>query len=197
MEEKKHSKIWLVLLLLVVLGIGFGLGIVFDKNVLTKDAAVKCKEEEPKKPEEPEKPAEPEKPEEGQPQEGQQPTQPGSGEGLSKKDTIIKIYKEEAKKRGLYKENEIKDITFKVSYVNVKESESNIKYYVISGKFKCYSGDSCVYQEQLDDPDANGYYSWAMGMKFDETDGRFDYIDMGSYFLYLDPSGAELLQELQ
>ncbi len=202
-EVKKPNKAALVILIIAFFLGGFCLGMVFDKEVLSKN---KCKDEpkaqeEAKKEEETKKeegPKEPEKPEEGQqPSQPSQPTQPGSGERLSKKDTIIKIYKEEAKKRGLYKENEIKDITFKVSYVNVKESESNIKYYVISGKFKCYSGDSCVYQEQLDDPDVNGYYSWAMGMKFDETDGRFDYIDMGSYFLYLDPSGAGLLQELQ
>jgi hypothetical protein len=211
-EVKKPNKAGLVILIIAFFLGGFCLGMVFDKEVLSKN---KCKDEpktqeEAKKEEETKKeeePKEPEKPEEGQqpsqPSQPTQPTQPGSGERLSKKDTIIKIYKEEAKKSGLLKEDLIADISYNVIYNGYYSDKPNVKYYTVYGKFKCtkletgYNYPTCVYQEQLADPDANGYYDWAMALYFDETDGRFDYKGMGSHWSDYLETAVNINQELQ
>ena len=174
-EVKKPNKAALVILIIAFFLGGFCLGMVFDKEVLSKN---KCKDE-PKTQEEEKK------------------------EEETKKDTIIKIYKEEAKKRGLLKEELIADISYNVIYNGYYSDKPNVKYYTVYGKFKCtkletgYNYPTCVYQEQLADPDANGYYSWAMALYFDETDGRFDYKGMGSHWSDYLETAVNINQELQ
>ena len=200
-NEKKPNKVALIILIIAFLVGGFCLGIVFDKEVLSNnkcETAAKKKSEEPKKPEEQEKTEEPKKPEESErPEEPEKPDDNllEQGERLSKKDTLIKIYKEEAKKRGLYKEESIEKITFNATYKGYLTGEPNIHYYVVYGTFKCKGSDiSCVYQEQLDDPLADGSYEWSVGLKIDETNGRFDYKEMGSFWMTT-PTNAVIVNE--
>ena len=73
---------------------------------------------------------------------------------------------------GLAKPDLIGDWTFdhykKMGYLS---SEPSVMYYSISGKFICnaleegFEYPTCVYQQQLGDPDENGYYAWIVFVK--------------------------------
>ena len=181
MDKPKKIKTTILIIVGILLLVG---GFVAGYRFGQEDNIRECKKcEEPKKEEkkEPEKPTEPEKPSEPEKKEEVK---------LSKKETLINIYKEEAVKKGLLKKDYLAEqIIEGVKYYGYDKNNSNLKYYVIWGKFKCNKNEpglnypSCVYQSQLDDPDSNGYYTWVVQILMDETDGRFDLKDLGELFL--------------
>lgn len=92
------------------------------------------------------------------------------------KEEIIDYIKITMKNKNLSDEDNIEEWTFDtVQLEGYFKKDKDTKYYAVIGKFKCKEGTSCVYQDQLDDPDKDGYYKWstAVKTKFEEDDYKF------------------------
>ncbi|MBE6161873.1 MAG: hypothetical protein E7158_06625 [Firmicutes bacterium] len=80
------------------------------------------------------------------------------------KQEIITYVKNELISKKLVNQSNTEKWTFdRAVYMGYFKSNPSEKYYKISGVFKCKdSSYSCVYQEQLEDPNTNDEYPWAV-----------------------------------
>ena len=97
---------------------------------------------------------------------------------------IIDYVKKTMKEEGLIKENNIDTLTIDtVQLEGYFKKDKNIKYYAVMGNFKCKEGNDCVYQNQLDDPDKDGYYKWSTAVKTIFENNTYTFKELTTTFI--------------
>ena len=100
------------------------------------------------------------------------------------KDELIEYVKTTMKNKNLSKEDNIDTWTFDtVQLEGYFKKDKNTKYYAVIGKFKCKEGIDCVYQDQLDDPDKDGYYKWSIAIKTIFEDNDYSFKELTTTFI--------------
>ena len=97
------------------------------------------------------------------------------------KEELIEYTKKKMKEMNLLEEDNIETWTFDtVQLEGYYKNEPNTKFYAVIGKFRCKEGHDCVYQEQLDDPDKDGYYKWSAAITTEFSNNSYTFIELGS-----------------
>ncbi len=100
------------------------------------------------------------------------------------KDELIEYTKTKMKEMNLLEEDNIETWTFDtVQLEGYYKNKANIKYYAVIGKFRCKEGHDCVYQEQLDDPDKDGYYKWSAAITSEFNKDSYTFKELGTTFI--------------
>ena len=99
------------------------------------------------------------------------------------KEELINYVKNKMIKDNLLDENNIDILTFDTISLEGYYKNSSKKVYAIIGTFRCKEGDSCLYQEQLDDPDKNGIYKWSVAIPTTYKDGEYTFGELTSTFI--------------
>ncbi len=175
---KQNRSLLIVIIILIIILIGI---IIYFSTIKKEDTEKKTDE---KKTVEPVKEVEKEKKintKEKEETKSEEPTKVEEKKEVEQKmptkDELIEYTKKKFKEKNLIEEDNIDTWTFdKIQLEGYFEKEPSKKYYAIIGKFKCIEGDSCVYQDQLDDPDKDGFYKWSIAIPviFNNNNYTFD-----------------------